>query len=323
MFDVVALGECLIDCTPAGKDEMGMELFSCNPGGAPANVLAMNAKLGGKTAFIGKAGRDVFGKFLKRTMDEAGVDTRGLILSGEYKTTLAFVQLDENGDRSFSFYRKQCADVMLTMDEADPSLLGGCRIFHFGGVSLTDEPCRSTTLAAAAAAKESGALISYDPNYRPALWNSPGEAKQAMGAALPLADLVKVSDGEMTLLTGETDYGAGARKLSAMGPSVVLVTAGEKGSFLSAPSVSAFFPAYAVKAADTTGAGDAFLGALHYRLRGKSLRELAETTREEWTAAMKFANAAGGLTATRRGAIPAMPELPEILALCGEARASP
>lgn len=167
-----------IDCTPAGINDMGMPMFSCNPGGAPANVLAMNARLGGKTAFIGEVGKDTFGEFLKKTMDDAGIDTRGLCMSDEYKTTLAFVQLDKKGDRSFSFYRKPGADVMLTTGEVDNTLLMSCKIFHFGSVSLTDEPSRSATLQAVRIAKKSGALISYDPNYRPALWENPEEAKK-------------------------------------------------------------------------------------------------------------------------------------------------
>jgi fructokinase len=315
MFDVVALGECLIDCTPAGKNEMGMSLFSSNPGGAPANVLAMNAKLGGTTAFIGKVGRDAFGEFLKNTMDEAGVDTCGLCMSDEYKTTLAFVQLDDKGERSFSFYRKPGADVMLTTGEVNTSLLMSCKIFHFGSVSLTDEPCRTTTLHAVRIAKESGALISYDPNYRPALWESPEEAKKVLTDAVFLSDLLKVSDEEMTLLTGETDFESGAKKLAAMGPPVVMVTMGEKGSFFYTPAGSGYVPAFQVKTTDTTGAGDAFLGALHNCIQKKSLQELVTMEPKEWISVMKFASAAGGLTATQKGAIPAMPERSEILAL--------
>jgi fructokinase len=315
MYDVVALGESLIDCTPAGINDMGMPMFSCNPGGAPANVLAMNARLGGKTAFIGKVGRDAFGEFLKRTMDKAGVDTRGLCMSGEYKTTLAFVQLNEKGDRSFSFYRKPGADVMLTTGEVDNSLLMSCKIFHFGSVSLTDEPCRTATLQAVRIAKESGALISYDPNYRPALWESPEKAKEILTEAVSLADLLKVSDEEMTLITGEKDLETGTKKLAAMGPPVVLVTMGENGSYFYTPAGCGLLPAYPVKAVDTTGAGDAFLGALHNCIQKKSLHELVTMKREEWVSMMQFANAAGGLTASKKGAIPAMPQRSEMMAL--------
>ena len=202
MFDIVALGESLIDFTPSGENSQGMALFARNPGGAPANVLAMAAKLGGKTAFIGKVGDDAFGAFLKKTMEDAGVDVRGLRMTREYPTTLAFVQLTPEGDRSFTFYRKPGADVMLAPAEVDRALLRDCRIFHFGSVSLTDEPCRTATLEAAREAKAAGAMISYDPNYRPFLWDSAERAREALLAALPLADIVKaVSYTHLTLPT--------------------------------------------------------------------------------------------------------------------------
>lgn len=213
MFDIVALGESLIDFTPSGENSQGMALFARNPGGAPANVLAMAAKLGGKTAFIGKVGDDAFGAFLKKTMEDAGVDVRGLRMTREYPTTLAFVQLTPEGDRSFTFYRKPGADVMLAPAEVDRALLRDCRIFHFGSVSLTDEPCRTATLEAAREAKAAGAMISYDPNYRPFLWDSAERAREALLAALPLADIVKVSEEEMELLTGEVQLAAGADAL--------------------------------------------------------------------------------------------------------------
>ena len=194
MYDIVALGESLIDFTPAGINEMGMPLFSQNPGGAPANVLAMASKLGRSTAFVGKVGRDAFGRFLQEHMEKAGIDCSALRRDDRVPTTLAFVQLDEYGDRSFSFYRDPGADVMLRPEEVDDTLLEGCRIFHFGSVSLTKEPCRGTTLWAARRAREAGALISYDPNYRPFLWPSVEAARRALCAALELTDILKVSD---------------------------------------------------------------------------------------------------------------------------------
>ena len=220
MFDIVALGESLIDFTPSGENSQGMALFARNPGGAPANVLAMAAKLGGKTAFIGKVGDDAFGAFLKKTMEDAGVDVRGLRMTREYPTTLAFVQLTPEGDRSFTFYRKPGADVMLAPAEVDRALLRDCRIFHFGSVSLTDEPCRTATLEAAREAKAAGAMISYDPNYRPFLWDSAERAREALLAALPLADIVKVSEEEMELLTGEVQLAAGRVLPCCGGPRV-------------------------------------------------------------------------------------------------------
>jgi len=311
-FDVLALGECLIDFTPSGRNDLGMILFACNPGGAPANVLAMNAKLGGKTAFIGKVGNDEFGKFLRDTMVNAGIDVSGLCMTPDYKTTLAFVQLNDKGDRSFTFYRKPGADVMLEFSEVKQELLESCHIFHFGSVSLTDEPCRSTTLKCAEIAKEKGAIISYDPNYRPPLWKSENEAIRIMKAALPLADIIKVSEEEMHLLTGEKDLEDGARKLAGHGAVLVLVTMGPKGAFYMAEDGSGYLATYDVNTVDTTGAGDAFLGALHYRIAGMSREELKSLPDKRWREIIGFSNAAGSLTTTARGAIPAMPDREQI-----------
>jgi fructokinase len=204
MFDVVALGESLIDFTPCGLNAAGMLMFSRNPGGAPANVLAMNAKLRGKTAFIGMVGKNDFGLFLRKTMEESGINCDGLRYSDDVPTTIAFVQLNEHGDRSFTFYRKLGADIMLTWNDVDKRMLETCHIFHFGSVSLTDEPCRSETFEAAKHARAHGALISYDPNYRPLLWRSEEEAALEMKRPLGMTDILKVSKEEMVLLTGET-----------------------------------------------------------------------------------------------------------------------
>lgn len=312
MLDVVALGELLIDFTPSGKNDMGMQLFARNPGGAPANVLAMNTKLGGKTAFIGKVGKDDFGFFLKSTMERAGIDVSGLIVAKDVNTTLAFVQLNEKGDRSFSFYRKSGADVCLTQEEVKDPLLKNCKIFHFGSISLTDEPCRSATLYAVKKAKSYGAIISYDPNYRPLLWNNTNRAKSEILNALPLADIVKVSEDEMTMLTSETDLHKGAKKLSQYGATLVLVTLGPKGAFYFTQNGFETVPTYDVETIDTTGAGDAFLGALLHCIAGKSLEELASLTNAEWKPIIVFCNAAGSLTTTQKGAIPAMPTLEQI-----------
>lgn len=292
MFDIVALGESLIDFTPSGENSQGMALFARNPGGAPANVLAMAAKLGGKTAFIGKVGDDAFGAFLKKTMEDAGVDVRGLRMTREYPTTLAFVQLTPEGDRSFTFYRKPGADVMLAPAEVDRALLRDCRIFHFGSVSLTDEPCRTATLEAAREAKAAGAMISYDPNYRPFLWDSAERAREALLAALPLADIVKVSEEEMELLTGEVQLAAGADALASRGAALVLVTLGPRGAYYRAAAGRGLLPACEVDTVDTTGAGDAFLGALLSCLAGKTLEELRILPQAQWERIVAFANAA-------------------------------
>lgn len=312
MYDVVALGESLIDFTPSGKNDLGMSLFACNPGGAPANVLAMNTKLGGKTAFIGKVGKDDFGQFLKSSMVQAGIDVSALVMTGEVNTTLAFVQLNEKGDRSFSFYRKPGADICLRTDEVNRTLLQNCKIFHFGSVSLTDEPCRSTTLEAAKIAKASGAIISFDPNYRPLLWDDENRAKTEILNALPLADLVKISEEEMTLLTSETDLKAGAKKLARYGAALVMVTLGPKGAFYDTENVCGTVPTYDVETVDTTGAGDAFWGTLLHCIRGKTLAELRALPNTEWKRITALSNAAGSLTTIKKGAIPAMPTLQQV-----------
>ena len=308
MYDIVALGESLIDFTPAGINEMGMPLFSQNPGGAPANVLAMASKLGRSTAFVGKVGRDAFGRFLQEHMEKAGIDCSALRRDDRVPTTLAFVQLDEYGDRSFSFYRDPGADVMLRPEEVDDTLLEGCRIFHFGSFSLTKERCRGTTLWAARRAREAGALISYDPNYRPFLWPSVEAARRALCAALELTDILKVSEEEMCLLTGESTLPSGAEKLQAMGPSAVFITRGKEGAYFRTPSGEGALPAFPVNAVDTTGAGDAFWGALLAQIPGRGRTALEALTLEEWVSATRVANAAGGLTTTAKGAIPAMPD---------------
>ncbi len=307
MFDIVALGECLIDFTPSGQNGMGMPLFSQNPGGAPANVLAMSAKLGGKTAFIGKVGNDGFGIFLETTMRQAGIDVSGLLKTQTVHTTLAFVHLDENGERSFSFYRNPGADICLEKSDVPQTLLRNCWLFHFGAVSLTDEPSRSATLFAAQVAKEAGALISFDPNYRPPLWVSEAIAGQVMLSALKNVDILKVSQEEMFLLTGTNDLRVGADELARSGASLVLVTGGERGAYYRTTRCSGVVPAYDVNAIDTTGAGDAFLGAILHRLRGMSRSQIQSLTKDELESIVRFGNAAGGLTATAMGAIPAMP----------------
>lgn len=312
MFDLAAIGESLIDFTPAGKNELGMQLFSRNPGGAPANVLAMFARLGGETAFIGKVGNDEFGRFLTETMQDAGIDTHGVRIDDVVPTTLAFVQLNEAGDRSFSFYRKPGADIRLRAEEIASDIVHGSRVLHFGSVSLTDEPCRTAVLTAVAEAKRAGALISYDPNYRPLLWSSEKAAAHEMRGALALADIVKVSEEEMVLLTGETDLFRGAQALCLAGPAAVLVTRGPEGAFFYTAAAHGAVRTYAVRTVDTTGAGDAFFGALLWRLRECSMQQLAQRTASEWQQDTAFANAAGSLTTLGRGAIPAMPDLSAI-----------
>ncbi|MFR9159383.1 MAG: PfkB family carbohydrate kinase [Ruthenibacterium lactatiformans] len=317
MFDIVALGESLIDFTPSGENSQGMALFARNPGGAP-QCAGNGRKAGRQNRIYRQGGDDAFGAFLKKTMEDAGVDVRGLRMTREYPTTLAFVQLTPEGDRSFTFYRKPGADVMLAPAEVDRALLRDCRIFHFGSVSLTDEPCRTATLAAAREAIAAVAMISYDPNYRPFLWDSAERAREALLAALPLADIVKVSEEEMELLTGEVQLAAGADALASRGAALVLVTLGPRGAYYRAAAGRGLLPACEVDTVDTTGAGDAFLGALLSCLAGKTLEELRILPQAQWERIVAFANAAGSLTTAAKGAIPAMPAREQILRLCGE-----
>ena len=313
MYDVVSLGELLIDFTPNGTNELGMKLFSQNPGGAPANVLAMFTKLGGKTAFIGKVGKDEFGQFLAQTISDAGIDTANLVYSTDVPTTIAFVHLDETGNRSFSFYRKPGADVTLEHGEVDESLLSNCDIFHFGSVSLTDESSREATKKSVRKAKAAGALISFEPNYRPLLWKDEQSAIKQIKDVLPLVDILKVSDDELPLLTGETDLDKGADQLLSYGASLVTVTLGAEGSFSKNAVASQQRPAYDVSAIDTTGAGDAFCGAMLYFISDKNKAQLRTMPAEELGEMLTFANVAGSLTVTKKGAIPAMPTKNEIM----------
>ena len=315
MYDIVALGECLIDFTPHGCSDSGIPLFQQNPGGAPANVLAEAAKLGCSTAFIGKVGDDSFGNFLERILMDAGIDCSSMIKDPSFPTSLAFVSLDEKGDRSFSFYRHGSADVMLSKEDVDARLLGNTRIFHFGSVSMTDEPSRSATIDAARIADEAGALISYDPNYRPLLWDSQEEAISVINSVLPYCDIVKVSYEELQLMTGLDDLDAGAEAISAKGPECVVVTLGPDGAFIRTGKYSASYRTYDVKTIDTTGAGDSFYGALLYKILqlcchpGRLFGTLAA---DEIDSAMMFANAAGSLATMKHGAIPSLPGIDEI-----------
>lgn len=310
MAKVVALGEALIDFTPMGHSENGNPVFERNPGGAPANVLAFLAKLGISTAFIGKVGDDMFGHALKNTFDLVGINTNGLILSKQYNTTLAFVELDKKGDRSFCFVRNYGADKMLQQQEIDFSLLDHAEVFHFGGVSLTDEPSRSSTLAAAAEARKRGLLVSYDPNFRPLLWNS--GAAPVLSEGIKFADILKVSDDECRLLSGKDSLVDGTEYLSkTYGVKLIFVTLGAKGSAVRFGEYYAEQPTFDVKTIDTTGAGDAFLGGILYSIL-QSGKDLLNLTIQDINSYMKFANAAGSLVTTKRGAILSMPTLSQI-----------
>lgn len=311
MLDVAALGELLIDFTPAGISPSGNVLFERNPGGAPANVLAAVTKLGGNAAFIGKVGDDQFGHFLKKVLQDNRIVTEGLRFSEEVNTTLAFVHLDSNGDRSFSFYRKPGADTMLREDELALNVIDRAKIFHFGSLSLTDQPSRNATIKAAEYAKKKGKIISYDPNWRPPLWKDNTAAKEGMELGLKYADILKISEVELEFLTGVKNLEKGSEMLFNDGIKLLLVTLGPKGCFYRCKKGTGHQNTYDTKVIDTTGAGDAFLGGLLYRISRveQDLDSLSAAKIEE---IIDFSNAVGAICASKRGAIPAMPVLEEV-----------
>ncbi len=317
-YDVAALGELLIDFTQNGRSEQGNLLFEANPGGAPANVLAMLRKLGRRCAFLGKVGRDGFGDLLAEVVDRAGVDLRGLRRDDEVHTTLAVVQTLPGGDRDFSFYRKPGADINLRPEELDQELLESCRIFHFGSLSLTDEPCRSATREALALAKTSGALISFDPNLRPPLWPSLEEARAWIAWGLARCDILKIADNELLFMTGEEDFDRGAAQLRQRFPNIRLlnVTAGAEGSRSYWGDLAVFEPACSRGGViETTGAGDTFCACVLHFVLEHGLEELRESDLREM---LRFANTAAYLVTTKKGAIRSMPEKEQVEALLAE-----
>ncbi|HBK69502.1 MAG TPA: carbohydrate kinase [Firmicutes bacterium] len=317
MYDVVALGELLIDFTPFGSSERGNQLFEQNPGGAPANVLAAISKLGKKGAFIGMVGQDQFGSFLREVLAENGIEVSGLKFSKTYQTTLAFVHLDQDGDRSFSFYRNPGADLMLSSEDVDYDLIKKAKIFHFGSVSMTKGPSRETTLAAAKFAKEKGLIVSYDPNYRPPLWNNITEAKTVIKSGLKYVDILKVSQEELELITGTNDLDKGTASLYEQGIQVIFVTLGPEGCYYRYPGGIGKMATYKVKVVDTTGAGDAFLGGILYWFSQLTLQEIYKLSLSELRKIINFANGMGALTTTKKGGIPALPSLEEVNLLIG------
>jgi fructokinase len=315
MYDITALGELLIDFTPSVSPKSGRILFEQNPGGAPANVLASLSQLQKKTAFIGKVGNDQFGLFLKNILDQIHVDTSGLVFSETVNTTLAFVHLDDKGDRSFSFYRSPGADTTLNIQDVDFDLIKNSKIFHFGSLSLTHNPAAETTLTAVAFAKENGALISFDPNLRESLWDNLDHAKAMMYKGLEISDVVKVSEEELFFLTGVSNLEEGTRILSnSYHISLLFVTLGGNGSFFRLGEKTGYVPGFVVDVQDTTGAGDGFLGGVLYKILEKNCM-INSLTNEDLTEIASFGNAVGALATTKKGAIWSMPTIDEIKTL--------
>lgn len=314
MIDVTALGELLIDFTCLTTDETGYPTMAAHPGGAPANFLAALAGFGAKTALVGKVGADAFGKLLVRSLEQAGIETRGLVQSSGVFTTLAFVTLDESGDREFSFARKPGADTRLTFDELDLGLIDGARVFHFGSLSLTDEPARTTTRRAVAYARERGKLVTYDPNLRKPLWKDLAEAREQLLWGLGQADVVKISDEEVEFLFGLSPEEGAERILDEYGVKLVFVTCGAEGCAYRNRNASGRVPGLSgLTVTDTTGAGDIFGGSAVWALlqAGKAPEKLGRGELERITA---FACASAGLSTTRAGGISSLFSLEEIKA---------
>ncbi len=315
MYDLVGVGELLIDFTPSGKSAKGFPLFEQNPGGSVANMAAAAARLGAKTAFIGKAGHDLFGTFLKGELEKSGVDASALVLSDEYPTTLAFVHLFENGERDFTFFREHGADAHLETREVNEAYCQSTRALHFASLTFTTDIAAEATRHAIKLAKAAGAWITYDPNWRPLIWRDEAHCLAGLREGIRYADVVKLSEEEMELITGKADE-EGAQVLFDQGVKLVLLTMGANGSKVITPGFSVYAAPFKVDAVDTTGAGDACFGAFVYALL-KTEKPPWEFPLAELYKAARFANAAAALCVTKTGGIPAMPDLAEVEKLLG------
>ena len=309
-YDVTALGELLIDLTQNGMSEQGNPILEANPGGAPCNVLACLSKHGHKTAFIGKVGKDGFGEQLTKGLVETGISTEGLQYDTQVHTTLAVVHTYADGDRDFSFYRNPGADMMLKAEEVDEQIIKNSKIFHFGSLSMTDEPVRSAHLHALKIAEEAGCLRSYDPNLRPPLWPNLEVAKENILELMAHCDILKISDNEIQWLSGKEDYDEGIAWLrSQFDIPLIFLTLGKDGSRAYCGDVRTQQAGFKLNTIETTGAGDTFFGSVLHHILEKGFRPY---TKEELDEMLRFANAAAALVTTRRGALRVMPSEDEI-----------
>ena len=315
MIDVVALGELLIDFTCVSTDSEGYPTMAAHPGGAPANFLAALTKFGARTAFLGKVGTDALGKLLAGTLEKAGIETRGLIASDDVFTTLAFVTLDESGDREFSFSRKPGADTCITFEELDLSLVDEARVLHFGTLSLTDEPARSATYKLVEYAKSAGKLITYDPNLRKPLWKDLEEAKRQMLWGLAKADVVKISDEEVEFLFGLGVVEGANYILEHYPVKLVFVTCGPEGCFFKNAAGEGMVSGLSgIQVVDTTGAGDIFGGSAVWQLLQQE-RDPGTIVQEALTEVVRFACASAGLSTTKPGGISSVPTYGQVMAV--------
>ena len=317
MYDVVALGELLIDFAPQSVNESGYPVLSANPGGAPGNFLAALNQYGCTTAMIGKVGDDLFGRLLIKTLQSAGIETKGILMDESQFTTLAFVSLDESGNRDFSFARKPGADTCLTPDEIDESLIADAKVFHFGTLSLTDEPAASATRKAIELAKAHGLTISLDPNLRKPLWKNEADAKAAIEWSLHQADIVKISDEEIDFLWGLSPEEGGKKLLNEYGVSLAYITLGPKGCYAATASHHITIDSLSgIHVVDTTGAGDIFGGsAMSQFLQYK--KSPSDLTEEELAQIVRFACTAASLSTQKHGGITSVPDQQEVVARLG------
>lgn len=309
-YDVTALGELLIDLTQNGISQQGNPILEANPGGAPCNVLACLSKTGHNVAFIGKVGKDGFGDQLTKGLVETGISTDGLMYDESIHTTLAVVHTYADGDRDFSFYRNPGADMMLKTEEVNEQIIRNSKIFHFGSLSMTDEPCRSAHLHALKVAEEAGCLRSYDPNLRPPLWPNLDVAKENILELMAHCDILKISDNEIQWLSGREDYDEGIAWLrNQFDIPLIFLTLGKDGSRAYCGSVRTEQPGFKLNTIETTGAGDTFFGSVLRHILTKGWRPY---TKEELDDMLRFANAAAAIVTTRRGALRVMPSTEEI-----------
>jgi len=312
MYDVTALGELLIDFAPVSTDEAGYPTLAAKPGGAPCNYLAALSKYGAKTALFAKVGTDAFGKMLIKTLQETGIETTGIVEDDSVFTTLAFVTLDAAGDRSFSFARKPGADTCLRYEEIDLSFIDNAKAFHFGTLSLTNEPSKEATQKSVAYAKNAGKLITFDPNLRASLWDCMEEAKKQIIWGLGQADIVKISDEEVEFLWGCSEKEGADKLLGEFGVKLAMVTSGSKGALIQNKKGIAVSPCPPVDPVDTTGAGDIFGGSAVSRVI-KLQKPPEELEESELAEILKFALTAASLSTQKPGGIPSVPEESEVL----------
>ena len=310
-YDIVSIGEIMVDMTQVGINSQGNPLFAAYSGGAPANIAVAASRLGSKTAFIGRIGNDVLGQGLREVLQNNGVDDRGVSVDPTAPTTIALVKVDEDGERDYTFLRSSGADIQLSVADLPDGIVEEGKILHFGSISLTDEPTRSATLTAIERARKSGAMLSFAPSFRGPLWEDEAEGIELVRGLIPHCDVLKLSREEMLLFTGTANYAQGSVQLAEMGPFLVLVTLGEDGVFYRMGGLTGHVAAQKIVVSDTFGAGATFMGAVLSKLsQMEDPRTIDQQTLED---VLYFANTAAGITTSRPGAIPAMPTLEEVI----------